>query len=63
MKLQGSGCELMIPDGELLPLKDIERSIIKKYRKQLWSPFMKAVRDYKLIQEGDKIAVANRAKG
>ena len=48
----------MIPDGELLPLKDIERSIIKKYRKQLWSPFMKAVRDYKLIQEGDKIAVA-----
>lgn len=58
MKLQGSGCELMIPDGELLPLKEIERSIIKKYRKQLWSPFMKAVRDYKLIQEGDKIAVA-----
>lgn len=58
MILKGSGCELMIPDGELLPLKDIERSIIKKYRKYLWSPFMKAVRDYKLIDEGDRIAVA-----
>ena len=23
MKLSGSGCELMIPDGELLPLKEI----------------------------------------
>lgn len=58
MILQGSGCELMLPDGDLLPLKDIERSIIKKYRKHLWSPFMKAVRNYQLIQEGDKIAVA-----
>lgn len=58
MLLQGSGCELMIPDGELLPLKDIERSIIKKYRKQLWAPFMKAVRNYKLIEPGDRIAVA-----
>lgn len=58
MKLQGSGCELMIPDGDLLPLNEIERSIIKKYRKHLWSPFMKAVRNYDLIQEGDRIAVA-----
>lgn len=58
MKLSGKGCELMIPDGELLPLKEIERSIIKKYRKYLWSPFMKAIRDYKLIQENDRIAVA-----
>ncbi len=58
MKLQGKGCELMIPDGELLPLKDIERSIIKKYRKELWTPFMRAVRNYQLIQEGDVIAVA-----
>ena len=35
----------------------IERSIIKKYRRQLWSQFTKAVRDYELIQEGDRIAV------
>ena len=37
--------------------EEIERSIITKYRKQIWRPFMKAIRDYELIQEGDKIAV------
>ena len=35
----------------------IERSLIKKFRKPIWRKFTKAVRDYKLIQEGDKIAV------
>lgn len=35
----------------------IERSIIKKYRKQLWAPFVKAVKRYSLIQKGDRIAV------
>ena len=34
-----------------------ERSIIKKFRKPLWSRFTKACRDYDLIQEGDRIAV------
>ena len=38
-------------------IKEIERSIIKKFRKQLWRPFVKAVKDYQLIKEGDKIAV------
>ena len=33
-----------------------ERSIIKKYRKQLWSRFTRAVTDYQLIREGDHIA-------
>ena len=37
--------------------KKIERSIIKKYRKQLWTPFVVAVKRYELIQAGDKIAV------
>lgn len=37
--------------------KLIERSIIKKYRKQLWKPFIAGVNQYKLIEEGDKIAV------
>lgn len=36
---------------------DIEKSIRKKFHKQLFSRFAKAVRDYELIQEGDKIAV------
>lgn len=35
----------------------IERSIITKFRKQLWRPFVKAVKDYELIKEGDRIAV------
>lgn len=35
----------------------IERSIIKKYRKKLWNPFIEAVGRYKLIEKGDKIAV------
>ncbi len=37
--------------------QEIERSIIKKYRKQLWRPFIRGIQDYELIQEGDKIAV------
>ena len=36
---------------------DIERSIIKKYRKDIWSKFVKAVQDYELIKEGDSIMV------
>lgn len=34
-----------------------ERSIIKKYRKELWNPFIAAVQRYELISEGDRIAV------
>lgn len=35
----------------------VERSIIKTYRKTIWSKFTKAVRDYELVKEGDRIAV------
>ena len=41
----------------LTPAQQIERSIIKKYRKTIWHPFVVALKDYDLIQEGDKIAV------
>ena len=34
--------------------KEIERSIIKKYRKEIWSRFVKAVSEYELIKENDK---------
>lgn len=37
--------------------RKIEKSIIKKYRKEIWSPFVRAVDTYQLIQENDKIAV------
>lgn len=35
----------------------IERSIVKKYRKELWNPFIAAVKRYELIQAGDRVAV------
>ncbi len=35
----------------------VERSISKKYRKELWNPFIAAVKRYELISEGDRIAV------
>ena len=37
--------------------KEIERSIIKKYRKEIWSKFVRAVQDYNLIEEDDNIMV------
>ena len=37
--------------------KEIERSIIKKFRKDIWSKFVKAISDYELIEEGDNIMV------
>ena len=37
--------------------EEIERSIIKKFRKSIWCKFTKAIREYDLIQENDKIAI------
>ena len=36
---------------------EIERSIIKRFRKEIWRPFVKALNEYDMIQEGDNIAV------
>ena len=36
---------------------EIERSIIKKYRKEIWSKFVRAVKDYELIKENDNIMI------
>ena len=38
-------------------LNKIERSIIKKFRPSIWHKFVKAINDYDLIDENDKIAV------
>ncbi len=37
--------------------KEVERSIIKTYRKDIWRPFIKALKDYELIKENDNIMV------
>ncbi|MGN0537278.1 MAG: ATP-binding protein [Acutalibacteraceae bacterium] len=44
-------------ERELTPCQKIERSITKKYRKQIWGPFIGAIKTYQLIEPNDKIAV------
>ena len=39
------------------PCQIAERSIQKKYRRELWGPFVAAIKRYELIQAGDRIAV------
>ncbi|MBO7730462.1 MAG: tRNA 2-thiocytidine biosynthesis protein TtcA, partial [Lachnospiraceae bacterium] len=43
--------------GTLEKYQLVEQSIQKKYHKELWTPFVRAVKRYQLIKEGDKIAV------
>ena len=38
-------------------VKEVERSIIKKFRKEIWSKFMASISDYNLIKENDNIMV------
>lgn len=56
--IAGTGCPVLVPDEEKKELKDIEKSITKRYRKRLWSKFIKSIKAYNLVEEGDKIAVA-----
>ena len=37
--------------------RDVERSLVKKFRKDIWCKFTKAINEYELIKDGDKIAV------
>jgi tRNA(Ile)-lysidine synthase TilS/MesJ len=55
--IAGTGCEILVPFNERKPLPEIERSLIKKYRKYIWSKFIKAIKEFNLIEKGDKIAV------
>ena len=48
--------------GKLLePSQNIERSIMKKYRKELWNPFIKAVKNYELSRN-DRLQLADQAE-
>lgn len=42
---------------ELTYVELVERSLMKTYRKEIYSPFMKALRDFQMIEAGDKVAV------
>lgn len=41
----------------MIDLKDVERNIIKRYRKDIWSKFIKALEEYELVSDNDKIMV------
>jgi len=56
--IAGKGCEILASFNERKTLAEIEKSIITKYRKDIWSKFVKAIQEYKLVEEGDKIAIA-----
>ena len=58
LNIAGEGCEILVPFNDRKSVKDIERSIIKTYRKHIWGKFIKAIKEYNLIEDGDKIAVA-----
>ena len=52
--------KFLMENGEeegMITCKDVERSIVKKFRKQIWRPFVKAINEYDMIQDGDRIAV------
>ena len=38
-------------------VQQIERSITKTYRHTIWNPFIRAMKQYELVREGDKVAV------
>lgn len=58
MGIAGEGCGRIISSGEARPLAEIEKSIVKKFKKSIWLKFTEAVIGYNLIEEGDRIAVA-----
>ena len=43
--------------GEKEEYEKIERTIITTYRKQIWAKYVKAINEYNMIQDGDKIGI------
>ena len=37
--------------------QEVERALTKEYRKKIWRPFLSALKDYRLVNDGDRIAV------
>ncbi len=53
-----TSCEAILPSVPLRPLDEIEKSIQKRYRSELWSPFIKGLKEFEMVKDGDRIAVA-----
>ncbi|HSL86611.1 MAG TPA: ATP-binding protein [Bacteroidales bacterium] len=58
MSIAGEGCEILVPFSERKTLQEVERSLTTTYKRNIWGKFIKAINDYQLIKDGDKIAVA-----
>lgn len=43
--------------SDITTVEDVEKSLRKKFKKNIWCRFTKAINEYKLVQPGDKIAV------
>ncbi len=43
--------------SEIIMAEDVEKSLRKKFKKNIWCKFTKAINEYQLVQPGDKIAV------
>ena len=50
-------CEAIISDGPMKEVSEIENSIRTTYKKSIWTKFVKAINDFDLIEDGDKIAI------
>ena len=50
-------CDAIIPDGPMKEVSEIEKSITTTYKKTIWKKFLKAVDDFELVKDGDKIAI------
>jgi tRNA(Ile)-lysidine synthase TilS/MesJ len=58
MSIAGEGCEILAPFSERMSLDEIERSLTTTYKRNIWGKFIKAIMDYDMIKDGDKVAVA-----
>lgn len=58
VEIKLADCPVFEATGPKAELEDIEKSLQKKYKKDIWSLFMKAIHTYKLVEDGDHIAVA-----
>ncbi|WP_314395625.1 ATP-binding protein [Leptotrichia shahii] len=50
-------CEAILPDCPMKDVEEIEKSIVTTYKKSIWSKFLKAISDFDMIQDEDKIAI------
>ena len=39
------------------PCQRIESSIIKKFRKEIWRPFVRGMQEFRMVEERDRVAV------